>query len=260
MREQQDGNVGDRYRYVRHHPVFGVDRRAVDGAGGRAAGRGGAAGSAQVARRAGGGPGRVRPAVVPLPSRPAQPPRPGTDTAGADARRVSVGRVGPSAFAEAAAAWTVGTLGTGRTLSVVRPGPMRTAAAGVGHADTRLPVRRDPAAPSAGPGRRTLLLRRAVAGVGLVVCAALVVLALGLLADGVTAARLPDPTVSSGASAGGERIVTVDAPGTVWDLAGRIRPGATPVEQSALVGRIVTANALTAGEVHPGQVLRVPSG
>lgn len=232
MREQQQGNVGDRYRHVRHHPVFGTGRRVVEGAGVGAVGRGGGPGPGQVPRRVGGGPGRVRPAVVPLPSRPGQPPRPGTEHAGAP--------------------------GSLRTLTVVRRTPVRTVAGVAGRrAGHRLLERRPrPVA----VGRRTLLLRRMVAGVGLVVVAALVVVSLGLLADAVAAARpagsaaLPGPS-----SVGGERIVTVDAPGTVWDLAGRIEPGATREERAALVGRIVTVNALVDPQVHPGEVLRVPS-
>lgn len=243
MREQQQGNVGDRYRHVRHHPVFGTGRRVVEGAGVGAVGRGGSPGPGQVPRRVGGGPGRVRPAVVPLPSRPGQPPRPGTEHAGAP--------------------------GAPRTLTVVRRTPVRTVAGVAGRrAGHRLLERRPrPVA----VGRRTLLLRRMVAGVGLVVVAALVVVSLGLVADAVAAARpagsaaLPGPSgtsapsVAAGTSGGGERIVTVDAPGTVWDLAGRIEPGATREERAALVGRIVTVNALVNPQVHPGEVLRVPS-
>jgi hypothetical protein len=57
-----------------------------------------------------------------------------------------------------------------------------------------------------------------------------------------------------------EVTLTVEAPGTVWELARTVSPGATGPELAASVQRIVTANSLTSVQVQPGQVLRVPLG
>ena len=57
---------------------------------------------------------------------------------------------------------------------------------------------------------------------------------------------------------GAEVTITIAAPGTVWDVADGVAPGASGPQRAALVDRIVEANALTSLRVSPGEVLRVP--
>jgi len=105
--------------------------------------------------------------------------------------------------------------------------------------------------------RRGERIRRVLAGLALALAAAAVVVGLGRVADltaqsraaeAPAAARVAEVTVT----------VTVAAPGTVWDVADRVAPGASGPQRAALVDRIVEANALTSLRVSPGEVLRVP--
>ncbi len=263
---ERRSDVEDRYRHVRHHPVFGGERVAGEAETGAApAGRGG--------RRAGSGPRPVRPSGGAAPARPAQPERPGgvrSPQAAGSWRGAA-----PVAAGEGSAPVRVLHRGAERWCGPGAAGAGAAAPAGdlaepVRWRAARLPGRlwRMPAGAPAVRGRRAaarrptagrLAVRRAAAGVVLVlvvgVAAALAVTALGLLADAVSGARTPAAPPAPAAVT-----VVVDAPGTVWDVAGRVAPHADAGERAALAGRIVTANALPSADVTPGEVLRVPLG
>jgi Tfp pilus assembly protein FimV len=117
-----------------------------------------------------------------------------------------------------------------------------------GAGGSRLLIRR-PVAVHRGPRYR---LRRAVAGLAVVVASAAAVVALGLLARAAgsdAVAPTPAPTV------------VTSAPGdTVWEVAARLAPGRPGPEVAALAERLVTENGLTSARLRPGQVLRVTSG
>jgi hypothetical protein len=90
--------------------------------------------------------------------------------------------------------------------------------------------------------------RRAVAQFVLVVLAAAVVVGgLGLLADGVRAARVPAATGT----------VQVHAGESIWQVARRVAPSADP---GAVAARIVELNDLVSPSVRDGQVLVSPIG
>ena len=124
------------------------------------------------------------------------------------------------------------------------------------------------ARPSVAPGPRLLVsrpqppvprrgdpLRRLLAGLALVLAAAAVVVGLGRIADVAAQSRAAEtPAVAHVA----EVSVTVAAPGTVWDVADGVAPGASGPQRAAMVDRIVVANSLTSLRVWPGEVLRVP--
>ena len=124
------------------------------------------------------------------------------------------------------------------------------------------------ARPSVVPGPRLLVsrprppvarrgdrIRRLLAGLALVLAAAAVVVGLGRLSDLAAQSRAAEtPAVSHVA----EVTVTVAAPGTVWDVADGVAPGASGPQRAAMVDRIVAANSLTSLRVWPGEVLRVP--
>jgi hypothetical protein len=93
-----------------------------------------------------------------------------------------------------------------------------------------------------------------MAGFALALAAAAVVVGLGRLADVAGDARAAEAP----AAARAEVTVTIAAPGTVWDVADGVAPGASGPQRAALVDRIVEANALTSLRVSPGEVLRVP--
>jgi hypothetical protein len=95
-------------------------------------------------------------------------------------------------------------------------------------------------------------VRRAVVGLAVVLAAAAVVFGLGRVADAAAHTRV------SAAPVAAEVTITVDAPGTVWDVADGVAPGASGPERAAMVDRIVAANALASVTVRPGEVLRVP--
>jgi hypothetical protein len=136
-----------------------------------------------------------------------------------------------------------------------RPGVCGRAGDGVPHIgrrtavhEPRLLVRRLHPAAVAPPGR----VRRVVVGFAVVLAAAAVVFGLGRVADTAAHARV------SAAPVVAEVAVTVDAPGTVWDVADGVAPGASGPERAAMVDRIVAANSLVSITVRPGEVLRVP--
>jgi hypothetical protein len=114
--------------------------------------------------------------------------------------------------------------------------------------EPRLLVRRPLAAAVAPLGR----VRRVVVGLAVVLAAAAVVFGLGRVADAAAHARV------SAAPVAAEVTITVDAPGTVWDVADGVAPGASGPERAAMVDRIVAANSLVSVTVRPGEVLRVP--
>lgn len=143
--ERQGGDVEERYRHVRHHPVFG--RR---GSGGQWAGAG------APGRGAGSGPRHLRPVAPLVPVRPVQPERP--PTAGHGVVRIEIG--------------TTCAPGRGATRPVVAPSVTT---------HRRVVV----------PTRARFAVRRAMAGLLLVVLVALGVVVLGLVADAVSAARQP---------------------------------------------------------------------
>jgi hypothetical protein len=136
-----------------------------------------------------------------------------------------------------------------------RPGVCGRAGDGVPHIgrrtavhEPRLLVRRLHPAAVAPQGR----VRRVVVGFAVVLAAAAVVFGLGRVADAAAHARV------SGAPVVAEVAVTVDAPGTVWDVADGVAPGASGPERAAMVDRIVAADSLVSITVRPGEVLRVP--
>ncbi|MDT7552951.1 MAG: hypothetical protein QOI16_1487, partial [Pseudonocardiales bacterium] len=79
-------------------------------------------------------------------------------------------------------------------------------------------------------------VRRVVVGLAVVLAAAAVVFGLGRVADAAAHARV------SAAPVAAEVTITVDAPGTVWDVADGVAPGASGPERAAMVDRIVAAN------------------
>jgi hypothetical protein len=136
----------------------------------------------------------------------------------------------------------------------VGPGGASGRPAGVwrdGSVGLRLLVRR-PVAVRRGARYR---LRRAVAGLAVVVASAAAVVALGLLARAFgpdTAATDPIPSAPAAITA---------APGeTVWEVAARLAPGRPGPEVAALAERLVAENDLTSARLRPGQVLRVTLG
>jgi hypothetical protein len=140
-------------------------------------------------------------------------------------------------------------------VAAARPGVCGRTGNGVAHIGRRtvvqgprLLVRRPLPAVVAPLGR----LRRVVVGFAVVLAAAAVVFGLGRVADAAAHARV------SAAPVVAEVTVTVDAPGTVWDVAERVAPGASGPERAAMVDRIVTTNSLASITVRPGEVLRVP--
>jgi hypothetical protein len=175
MRDQQNGDVEDRFRHVRHHPVFG--------------GRGPAAEATRPVR-AGAGPRPSRPVAAQVSRRPVAPRRPEQPAGARPALRIV-----PSP-AEAVGLERVGE-DSGRGVA---------ASAGGRPAPRVLPRRVAVAAPSHG----RFLLRRIVAGVVLVVVTALAVAGLGLLADAASAARQP-----TAPPAPAPVVVSVEVPGTI---------------------------------------------
>ena len=85
--------------------------------------------------------------------------------------------------------------------------------------------------------------------------AAAVVVGLGRVADLTAQSRATEMPVAAQVA---DVTVTVTTPGTVWDVADRVAPGASGPQRAALVDRIVVANSLTSLRVEPGAVLRVP--
>jgi len=188
--------------------------------------------------------------------------------------RVGHGEVGRrSVGGESGAEWRVGRR-RGRGPRPVRPG--RPAVA------VRPPEVPRPADRAARPveewrsaaGRRVLTrpsvrcgaryrLRRAVAGLALVVASAAAVVALGLLAraaepEGVSAGR-PASTVA-GVRPAAPVVVTAESGETVWEVASRVAPELSGPQRAALAERIAADNALPSVRLRPGQVLRVAVG
>jgi hypothetical protein len=95
-------------------------------------------------------------------------------------------------------------------------------------------------------------VRRIVAGFAVALVAGAVVFGLGWLADAASHARGPAAPVAA------EVTVTVDAPGTVWDIVDGVAPNATGPQRAAMVDRVVVVNSLATVRVWPGEVLRVP--
>ncbi|WP_343941546.1 hypothetical protein, partial [Pseudonocardia zijingensis] len=100
-------------------------------------------------------------------------------------------------------------------------------------------------------------LRRGLAGVAVALGAAVVVAALGVVADGAAAVRTGEAAVSAPP---GTIVVTVGAERTPWEVAQRIAPGAPGERLAGLAEQIVTDNSLGPVPLRPGQVLRVTSG
>lgn len=110
-----------------------------------------------------------------------------------------------------------------------------------------------PVRPGRRPAPRVVLdprirLRRAVASVVLLaVGMAVVVAALGLLADAVASSRVPDTT----------GVVQVHGAESLWQVARRVAPSADP---AAVAARIVELNHLNSPSVQAGQQLFSPIG
>jgi hypothetical protein len=191
-------------------------------------------------RRGASGPRPVRPPVPPGSPRPESGPRP--VLAGIVASEAGSGIPGRAPWGLA-----VGSAATGRACGRAADGVPLT---------RRMAVVREPrllvhspilSAPQAA-GR----VRRVVAGFAVALVAAAVVFGLGRLADAASHARVP------AASAVAEVTVTVDAPGTVWDVVDGVAPSATGPQRAEMVDRVVVVNSLTSVRVWPGEVLRVP--
>jgi hypothetical protein len=100
-------------------------------------------------------------------------------------------------------------------------------------------------------------MRRALAGAGLTVVAAAVVVGLGQLGGVVAQSRAH---VDGAPAVPVATTVTVGPEVTVWEVARGVAPSASEPQLAALTERIVTTNSLTSVQLHPGQVLRVPRG
>jgi hypothetical protein len=98
-------------------------------------------------------------------------------------------------------------------------------------------------------------MRRLLAGLALALAAAAVVVGLGRVADIAAQSRAAEAPAAAHVA---EVTITVAAPGTVWDVADGVAPGASGPQRAAMVDRIVAANSLTSLRVWPGEVLRVP--
>lgn len=116
--------------------------------------------------------------------------------------------------------------------------------------------------PVAVPSAVVLRVRRVVAGVVVGALAAALVVGLGLLGDAVSEMRAAIPAgpgvIAVSGAADAPMRVTVETPGTVWDVARRVAPAAQGPELAGVVERIVSANSLDSVVVRPGQVLRIP--
>jgi hypothetical protein len=193
-------------------------------------------------RRGTSGPRPVRPPVPPGSARPEGGPRPVpagivADEAGSGppGRALSGRGVGSAATARAGArGLTADGVPLARRMTVVS-GP-------------RLLVR----SPVLPVSQSEVRVRRIVAGFAVALVAAAVVFGLGRVADAASQARGPAAHVVA------EVTVTVDAPGTVWDVVDGVAPSAPGPERAAMVDRVVVVNSLTSVEVWPGEVLRVP--
>jgi hypothetical protein len=149
----------------------------------------------------------------------------------------------------------------------VRPGVVAVA---VRPAEAERPqlVRRARRAEPLGAGPRLLVCRpvpepstrrgrQVLAGLAVASVAAAVVVGLGLLAGEVADMRGGSGPV---APVSAVTTVTVEAEGTVWEVAERVAPGSSGSELAAVAERIVTENSLTSVQLRPGQVLRVTAG
>jgi hypothetical protein len=98
-------------------------------------------------------------------------------------------------------------------------------------------------------------VRRAVAGLAVVVASAAAVVALGLLARAAGSDAVgPTPVPSA------PTMVTTAPGDTVWEVAARLAPGRPGPELAALAERLVVENHLTSARLRPGQVLQVTPG
>lgn len=216
----------------------------------------------RLSRRRAPGPRPVRP-HVPRPESAVAVRRP-VDPGGASRGSVAgTAAVGGQAAGDVVAAGPGGVVGAGRTAGAC--GAVGGAAGvrrGSGAAAER------PARPSVAPGPRLLVsrphppvarrgdrVRRLLAGLALVLAAAAAVVGLGRVADLAAQSRAAETPAAAHVA---EVTVTVAAPGTVWDVADGVAPGASGPQRAAMVDRIVAANSLTSLRVRPGEVLRVP--
>jgi hypothetical protein len=104
-------------------------------------------------------------------------------------------------------------------------------------------------------------LRRAVAGLALLLAATSAVVALGLLARVAEPAGPSTPPESLSVVAPAAPVVVTVEPGeTVWEVAERVAPGLSGSERAALAQRIVADNGLGSARPEPGRVLRVVAG
>jgi hypothetical protein len=194
------------------------------------------------ARRGTSGPRPIRPPVPPGSARPESGPRPvPAGIVAGEAGLVASGRTSVGRGVGSVAPGRVGACG--RTAEGVRRSRQMTIVRGP-RVLVRTPI--PPMPQSAGR------VRRIVAGFAVSLVAAAVVFGLGRVADAASHARAAAVPVVA------EVTVTVDAPGTVWDIVDGVVPSADGPERAAMVDRIVAVNALTSFRVWPGEVLRVP--
>jgi hypothetical protein len=188
-------------------------------------------------RRGASGPRPVRPAVPPGSARPQSGPRP--VPAGIVARDAGSGVLGRG----------VGSAAAGRASACGRTADGALVAQQMAIVSGPRVLVRSPV-PSAPPS--VVRVRRIVAGFAVALVAAAVVFGLGRIADAASQARGPAAAVVA------EVTVTVDAPGTVWDVVDGVAPSASGPDRAAMVDRVVVVNSLTSLRVWPGEVLRVP--
>jgi hypothetical protein len=197
-----------------------------------------------VPRRRGSGPRPVRPESAAVAVRPAEVERPAVVRA---RRRV--------------AQWV-----SGPRLLVRRPPEAVGRALRLPWAGVQRSMHRVPRLPGLSAPARASSLRRAAAGVAVVLSAAAVVAGLGLVGGAVAEVRAAEvgagvegPAVVAAPRAV-ERTVTVGGERSVWEVARTADPGASGPELAALAERIVVDNSLTSVRLRPGQVLRVTVG
>ncbi len=237
---------------------------------------------ARPSRRAASGPRPVRPPVPPGSARPESGPRPvpagivgdrascgpadvgaaeigaaeigaaeigaagigAAEIGAADVATADVGGAGRAPVGRGVGSAPVGrTVACGRTVDGMLPARQTAAVRG-----PRVLVRRPvPPVPRSGEW-----VRRIAGGLVAALVTAAVVFGLGWVADAAAQARgSASPVVA-------EVTVTVEQPGTVWDVVDGVAPSVSGPQRAAMVDQVVAVNSLSSVRVWPGEVLRVP--
>lgn len=222
---------------------------------------------ARQSRRVASGPRPVRPPVPPGSARPESGPRPvpagivedpascgpadvgaaeigAAEIGAADVGTADVGGAGRAPVGRGVGSAPVGrTVACGRTADSMLPARQTGAVRG-----PRVLVRRPvPPVPRSGEW-----VRRIAGGLVAALVTAAVVFGLGWVADAAAQARGPASPVVA------EVTVTVEQPGTVWDVVAGVAPRVSGPQRAAMVDQVVAVNSLSSVRVWPGEVLRVP--